>query len=104
MLRGFKHSLIDCFMTSIEYINDHLFVDGVHGTLFSKGYFYCKHPNCPFALKMVEDRLEGKKRAVAVEKVICPVHYHEKDDKTKAEVRREIVKDLVLIKKTTVQR
>ena len=81
----------------IVYVGDHLFVDGVHGTLYTKGYFHCKHPNCPFALKMIVEVIEGKKRAVGLEKTVFTVHYHEEDDKPKETEMREISHDLILI-------
>ena len=43
--------------------------------------------------------MEGKKIVVGVESVICSVHYHEKDDKSKGEVRKKIARDLLAIEK-----
>ena len=39
----------------------------------------------------------GIRLAVAIEKEICAVHRHEDDWKTKAEARREIARDLVIL-------
>ena len=36
---------------------------------------------------------------MGVESVICSVHYHEKDDKSKGDVRKEIARDLLAIEK-----
>ena len=83
----------------VEYIDGHVFIDGVFGKVASKGYFYCNHPNCPFALKVTLQLVDGKKKVVGVESVICSVHYHETDDKSKGEVRKEIARDLMAIEK-----
>ena len=48
---------------------------------------------------MFVEIVEGKKRAVGVDKTIFTVHYHEDDDKPKALARREISHDLILIQK-----
>ena len=83
----------------LEYIDDHLFIDGVFGTVVQKGYFYCNHPNCPYSLRVTLQRVDGKRRVVAVESVVCSIHYHENDGKSKSQARKEIVRDLLLIKK-----
>ena len=50
----------------LEYVGAHLFINGVFGTVVQKGYFYCNHPNCPFALKVTLQHIDGERRAVAV--------------------------------------
>ena len=83
----------------VEYIDNHIFIDGVFGKVASRGYFYCNHYNCPFALKVTLQLVEGHTRVVGVESVICSIHYHEDDDKPKGQVRQEIVRDLLTIEK-----
>ena len=84
---------------TLQYVGDHLFINGVFGIVVQNGYFYCNHPNCPYALRVTVQYVEGQRRAVVVESVVCSVHYHEDDDKPRGHVRKEIASDLLLIGK-----
>ena len=45
----------------VEYIDNHIFIDGVFGKVAERCYFYCNHYNCPFAFKVTLQLVEGKK-------------------------------------------
>ena len=83
---------------SVEYISGHLFVRGVWGKLTSDNYFMCKSPSCPFSLLMEVEMVESKPVAVSCVKAVVPVHFHEPTTRSKREVKREFVAQLLFIK------
>ena len=64
---------------SIEYVSNHLFIDGFHGRLFSNNYFRCYDQHCPFFLLMDVKKVAGKTVAVSCVSAVVPVHIHHSD-------------------------
>ena len=83
---------------SIEYISNHLFVDGYWGYL-AHGYFYCVKRGCPFSLLMDTANVSGKMVPRSCRSLVCPVHYHEQTTKSPAEIKKEILSRLRFVQK-----
>ena len=78
----------------IEYVSGCLFVNGIWGTMASKGYFSCKFETCPFSLKMVTEKVDSQTVAVGVERILFGFHNHEKTEKSKTDSKREMTQKL----------
>ena len=82
---------------SIEYVSNHLFIDGFHGRLYSNQYFRCYDTHCPFSLLMDVKTIAGEKVAVSCVSVVVPVHIHD-SGKTRKNNRTNALCQLGFIK------
>ena len=74
----------------IEYVSGRAFIDGVVGNVIDNGYFYCDHKSCPFSLKVELKKAGDEKVVVGVKSVIFGYHNHEKTEKSRATVKKEM--------------
>ena len=82
---------------SIEYVSHRLFVGGYYGRIFSNHYFRCFFESCPFSVLLAVSIVSGASVASSTQKVVVPVHYHEKTERSKGEIKKEIMNQLKFI-------
>ena len=71
-------------LPNLERVDGRWFVGGCLGIVSSNGYFYCHEETCPFSAKLTMTKENGKKVLTAVEKLVFPLHCHERTDFSKA--------------------
>ena len=67
------------------------------GIVSSNGYFYCHEETCPFSAKLTMGMENGKKVPTSVQRLVFPLHCHERTDFSKAENKDFIANELQLI-------
>ena len=80
----------------VEYIGNHLFVNGYFGRL-SHNYFRCYDPRCPFSVLMDVEMVSNKSVAVSCRSVVVSAHCHGEPGKTAAEIRNTLLRQLKYI-------
>ena len=80
----------------IEYVSGHLFVYGFRGFLHDD-YFICHCKICPYSVALIFEEVNGKRTAVSCKYVVCPVHFHDSDGRTSAQIRNDVKAQLKLI-------
>ena len=84
-------------LPNLERVDGRWFVGGCLGIVSSNGYFYCHEKTCPFSVKLRMCVENGKKVLTAVEKLVFPLHCHERTDFSKPENKDFIANELQLI-------
>ena len=80
----------------IEYVSGHLFVYGFRGFLHDN-CFNCHHEMCPYSVSLNIEKVNGKRTAVSCKSVVCPVHFHDNDGRTRPQIRNDVKAQLKLI-------